>query len=235
MLGKHTRTTLVTAMGLAVVLSLTACNGDENGGADAAASPSASGTSTPGSSSGTSTPGSPSGTSTPGSSGASTSGANASGSGDSSSGQDSGNDSAADSAPDICRTGKMQISAADNSTGGASGVVTVSLKNSGSGSCKINGYAGVDLKTSDGDTLSLGRNGDAAPSDILASGESAAFNIYYPVNDSGGSGVRPTTITVTAPNDTTQATVSWPGGSLSVTDGSGGSGSLKIGPVGKVG
>ncbi|MCQ0022124.1 DUF4232 domain-containing protein [Streptomyces somaliensis DSM 40738] len=218
--GKHTRKAVITAMGLAAVLSLTACNGDEYDGADTPGAPSASVGGADGSAS--------SGSSAP------SSGSSAPSSGGSSSGGSSGGGSDAGSATGICRTGQMQIDAFDNSTDGKEGVVTVSFKNTGSGPCRIKGYAGVDLKTSDGDTLSLNRNGDTAPSNVLAGGETAAFNIYYPKNNSGGTGVRPTTIVVTAPDDTAQATVPWPGGPIPVTGDSGG-GSLEISPVAKVG
>ncbi|URM91912.1 DUF4232 domain-containing protein [Streptomyces sp. MRC013] len=228
MSGKHTRKAVITAMGLAAVLSLTACNGDEYGGADTPDASSASVGGAAGSASSGSSGGS-SGSNASGSGGSS--GSSSGGSSTSSGGEGGGSD--AGSATDICRTGRMQIDAVDNSTDGKEGVVTVSLKNTGSGPCRIKGYAGVDLKTGDGDTVSLDRNGDAAPSNVLAGGETAAFNIYYPKNDSGGTGVRPTTIVVTAPDDTAQATVAWPGGSIPVTGDSGGG--LEISPVAKVG
>lgn len=140
MLGKHIRKAIVAATGLAVVFSLSACNGEDSGSSGSAA-PSSS------------------------SSGGQSTGSG--GSGGSGSGSDSGG----------------------------------------------NGDSGTGIGT--------GTGGQADGAD---GGGSA----------SGGSGIRVTTIVVTAPNDTAQATVAWPGGTLPVTDGSGG-GALTIGPVGKVG
>lgn len=90
--------------------------------------------------------------------------------------------------------------------------MAVSFKSTG-GDCVVNGFAGADLKTADGSPISLDRNGDATSRDVIKTGELAAFNIYFPLNDSGGSGVRPTEIVVTPPNETTSVTVSWPAGS----------------------
>ncbi|MCP9988612.1 DUF4232 domain-containing protein [Streptomyces sudanensis] len=242
--GKHTRKAVVTAMGLAAVLSLTACNGEENIGAGTPTAPSASvggatGSTTSGSGGGSSagpdTSGSSAGSDTSGSGGSGSDSGGSSSGGSPSGRADGGGGSDSDGTTGICRTRGLRIDAVDNSTDDEAGVVTVSLRNSGSGPCRISGYAGVDLRTSDGDTLSADRNGDAAPSTVLAVGETAAFNIHYPKNNSGGTGVRPTTIVVTAPDDTTQATVPWPGGSLPVTGDPGDGGSLEISPVGKVG
>ncbi|MDV9187794.1 DUF4232 domain-containing protein, partial [Streptomyces sp. SR27] len=133
---------------------------------------------------------------------------------------------------DICRTDDLEASAVDNTTDKTEGVVTVSFKNSG-GDCRIRGFAGVDLKTSLGDTVSVDRNGEQAVSQILKEGETAAFNITFPVNNSGGSGVKLTDIVVTPPNETKHVTLKWPAGTLAVTDGQD-SGKLEISPVGKV-
>ncbi|WP_411141495.1 DUF4232 domain-containing protein [Streptomyces sp. x-80] len=114
----------------------------------------------------------------------------------------------------ICRTANLSVTASDNTTDKQTGVVTVGLKNKGGSDCSISGYAGVDLKTADGDTISVDRNGDKIHPEILKNGESAAFNISFPYNNTGGSGVRIAKILVTAPNDTSQAIVAWPAGSL---------------------
>lgn len=60
------------------------------------------------------------------------------------------------------------------------------------------------------------------------------FGITYPINDSGGSGVRITGLVVTPPDETKSVTLDWPGGSsLPVTDGSGTP--VRVGPLGSAG
>lgn len=61
-----------------------------------------------------------------------------------------------------------------------------------------------------------------------------AFGINYPVNKSGGSGVRVTALLVTPPNETKTVTLAWPGAAtLPATDGTGSP--VKVGPVGSAG
>ncbi|MER7952805.1 DUF4232 domain-containing protein [Streptomyces sp. NPDC096079] len=223
----HTRKAVAAAIGLVAALSLTACNGDDNASGSTQPSPTASvdkaggtgGADQADPSADTSTGGSDqsAGTSTGGSSQ----------SADTSTGDSS------DGKVDICRTDKLEVAAADNTTDKTEGVVTVSFKNNGSSNCRISGFAGVDLKTSQGDTFSVDRNGEQALPQILKEGETAAFNITFPVNNSGGSGVQPTHIVVTPPNETKHATLKWPAGTLPVTNGED-TGKLQISPVGKV-
>jgi hypothetical protein len=128
----------------------------------------------------------------------------------------------------------LQITATDNTIDGdPDGTVTVRLKNRGGQDCAISGYAGVDLKTSAG-SLSAKRTGEKANPAILKNGRSTAFGINYPLNKSGGSGVRVTGLLVTPPNETKTVTLAWPGaGTLPVTEGSGSP--VKVGPVGNAG
>ncbi|MFF3730115.1 DUF4232 domain-containing protein [Streptomyces sp. NPDC002476] len=229
MFGKRARRTVVAAVGLTAAFSLTACNGDDADGAAAPAASSA-GQNT-GSSNSTGTSGSGSKEST-GSSGSGSSGSGSSGSGSSGSGSSAGK-GAGDAKAGACRTDALQVEAADNTTDKKEGVVTVSFKNTG-GDCVVNGFAGADLKTADGSSISLDRNGEATGRDVIKTGDVAAFNIYFPVNNSGGSGVRPTKIVVTPPNETKSVTLSWPAGSLPATDHPDGT-KLEIGPVRRVG
>ncbi|MFF5715241.1 DUF4232 domain-containing protein [Streptomyces sp. NPDC012756] len=223
----HTRKAVAAAIGLVAALSLTACNGDHNVSGSTQASPTASADKAGGAggadqadqSADTGTGGSDQSADT--STGGSDQGA------DTSTGDNS------DGKVDICRTDELEVAAADNTTDKTEGVVTVSFKNSGGSNCRISGFAGVDLKTSLGDTFSVARNGEQALPQILKEGETAAFNITFPVNNSGGSGVQPTDIVVTPPNETKHVTLKWPAGTLPVTDGED-SGKLEISPVGKV-
>lgn len=133
-----------------------------------------------------------------------------------------------------CRTDELKITAMDSTiSGDTEGTIAVTLKNTGSRTCAISGYAGVDLKTNAG-TLSAERNGDPVVQGTLKSGESVSFGVFYPVNDTGGSGVRITGLVVTPPDETKSVTLPWPGGAgLPVTE-SGGT-PVKVGPVGSAG
>ncbi|WP_405544509.1 DUF4232 domain-containing protein [Streptomyces phaeochromogenes] len=217
------RTTLFATLGLAAALTLTACGGGDDGtsGDTPSGAPSSS----------ASAGATETGASDSGSSGGSDAGATATGS---ATGTGAGAGSGSDGKTSICRTDELEVNAADNTTDKKEGVVTVQLKNAGGRDCSINGYAGVDLKAADGSTLSVERNGEPVHPAVLKNGDSAAFNITFPYNNSGGSGVRLTDILVTPPNETKYVRVAWPAGTLPVTDGSS-SGKLQIGPATRVG
>ncbi|MET9692471.1 DUF4232 domain-containing protein [Streptomyces sp. NPDC006514] len=133
-----------------------------------------------------------------------------------------------------CRTDELAITAAERTIGGdKDGTVAVTLKNRGTRDCTISGYAGVDLKTDSG-SLSAQRTGQQADTAVLKKGESTYFGISYPLNTSGGSGVRVTGLVVTPPDETRSVTLAWPGtGTLPVTEGGGAP--VKVGPVGSAG
>lgn len=145
----------------------------------------------------------------------------------------SGTGSGANGKTAKCRTDDLKITAMDSTiTGDSDGTVAVELKNSGGHACAMSGYAGVDLKTNAG-SLSAERTGEKGPSLTLRSGQQVTFGINYPLNESGGSGVRVTGLLVTPPDETKTVTLSWPGGTLPVTEGGGSS--VKVGPLGSAG
>ncbi|MFD9600973.1 DUF4232 domain-containing protein [Streptomyces sp. NPDC059970] len=227
----HTSATFLAGLTLVSALALTACNGND-GSTDAVPAGSSSSASTGGNG------GSGSGESDQGSSGSS----KGSGTGNSSSGgnsKESGNGGTAagtgsnKQSVGICRSDELEISAADNTTDKEEGVVTVQFKNGGGRDCTISGFAGVDLKTASGDTMSAERNGDKPRPDVLKDGESAAFNITFPVNNTGGSGVRVSKILVTPPNETKTVTIAWPAGSLPADNPDSQSRPIRISPLGK--
>ncbi|MEW2001012.1 DUF4232 domain-containing protein [Streptomyces coelicoflavus] len=214
----------LAAMALAAGLSLTACQNDD--GTDQSATPPAA--SAPSAADGGSGSagsdqegGTDSGGKTPNESG---------GSG----GSDATGGSGEDGKTAKCRTDELEITAIDATVGGDDrGTVAVDLKNGGGRDCTLEGYAGVDLKTNAG-TLSAKRTGEQAPTVVLADGDTVTFGITYPVNDTGGSGVRITGLVVTPPNETKSVTLDWPGAaSLPVTDGSGTP--VQVGPMGSAG
>ncbi|MER7720027.1 DUF4232 domain-containing protein [Streptomyces flaveolus] len=224
------------ALAVAAGLSLTACNGDD--GTAQSDGPSAS---SPASSDGAS------GTGGAGTGGAGTGGAGQDGGKDSagntaggqgtdggSGGQDPSAGTGAGAEAGACRTDELDITASDSTIGGdTEGSVAVTFTNGGGRDCALTGYAGVDLKTSAGD-LSAERTGQEAGPMTLKDGKSVSFTVSYPVNDSGGSGVRITALVVTPPNETKSVTLDWPGAAtLPVTDGAGSP--VRVGPVGSAG
>ncbi|AXL89281.1 DUF4232 domain-containing protein [Streptomyces sp. CB09001] len=206
----------IAAMALAAGLSLTACQNDDDGTDQSTAPPAAS---TAASSDGGS-----------GSAGSDSAAESSNGTGGSGGTGGTGEDGKAAK----CTTDELEITAIDATVGGdTEGTVAVDLKNGGGRDCSLAGYAGVDLKTDSG-TVSAERTGEPAPSAVLKDGERTTFGITYPVNDSGGSGVRITGLVVTPPNETKSVTLDWPGGaSLPVTDGSGTP--VRVGPLGSAG
>ncbi|MFD8019065.1 DUF4232 domain-containing protein [Streptomyces lavendulae] len=211
------------AMAVAAGLTLTACQNGEDGAAAQGPAPAASTPSTP-SSGGGSSAGSANQGSGKGSAGTSSNGkgtAAGTGSGDSAKGGK-------------CRTDDLEITASESTVGGdAEGTVAVQLKNRGSGDCTLSEYAGVDVKTSAG-SLSAKRTGEHPGPAVLKKGTSVYFGVNYPLNTSGGSGVRITGLVVTPPDETKSVSLAWPGAAtLPVTDGSGSP--IKVGPIGSAG
>ncbi|NEC32112.1 DUF4232 domain-containing protein [Streptomyces rubrogriseus] len=214
----------IAAMALAAGLSLTACQNDDDAAGQSTAPPAASTAAS--SDGGSGSAGSDSAESPDGTGGTEGTG----GSGGTGGTGGAGEDGKAAK----CSTDELEITAMDATVGGdAEGTVAVDLKNGGGRDCSLAGYAGVDLKTNSG-TVSAERTGDPAPRIVLKDGETVTFGITYPVNDSGGSGVRITGLVVTPPDETKSVTLDWPGGSsLPVTDGSGTP--VRVGPLGSAG
>ncbi|MFC0601115.1 DUF4232 domain-containing protein [Streptomyces palmae] len=233
---KPNRLAKPTLAGIALLaaLTLTACNSDDSTdgagkGSDSSNSSSAGRSTGGGNGNGGSGSSGGSGTGGSGSSGSGTAGDS-----DGPKGSVAGTGNNSNGKIDVCRTDELEVNAEDN-TIDSEGVVTVSFKNSGGRDCTISGYAGVDLKGADGTTVSVDRGSETPTPTTLADGETAAFNISYPVNTSGGSGWRASKLIVTPPNETKSVTLNWPGGSFPVSDGSGSGTSLTLAPVGKVG
>ncbi|MFE5026378.1 DUF4232 domain-containing protein [Streptomyces sp. NPDC056656] len=221
------------ALAVAAGLSLTACqNGDDNAGQSAPSSASSASSSGGGSASD-----SGSGSGSGDSAQAGGKGSDGKGSGQKGSGGQgtaSGGGSQGGGKTGRCRTDELEITAIDSTIDGdEDGTVAVELKNGGGHPCALAGYAGVDLKTAQG-VVSAKRTGETADTVVLKDGEMVAFGVNYPLNTSGGSGVRVTGLVVTPPDETKSVTLDWPGAAtLPVTDGSGSS--VKVGPMGSAG
>ncbi|MEW2527062.1 DUF4232 domain-containing protein [Streptomyces sp. NPDC047071] len=214
------------ALAVAAGLSLTACDdGDDSGKSDASSGSSASSSSGGAGSSGSDQGGGKD------SGGQASAGRDSAGKGSRGQGATSG--SGASGTRGKCRTDALNITASDSTVDGDSEAsVAVTMANGGR-DCTMAGFAGVDLKTSEGN-LSAERTGQPADRMVLKAGKSVSFGINYPVNDSGGSGVRVTGLVVTPPGETKSCSIEWPGkGTLPVTDGSGSP--VTVGPIGSAG
>ncbi|MFD9601013.1 DUF4232 domain-containing protein [Streptomyces sp. NPDC059970] len=217
----------LTLAALAVVagLSLTACqNGEDDMGQTVPSSASSASSASGGSGSG--------GSDQDG--GKDSAGKDSAGKGSGGQGTAAGTGSSGNGKVGKCRTDELEITAIDSTIDGdPDGTVAVELKNGGGRDCVLSGYAGVDLKTSAG-SLSAKRTGEKATPMTLKNGKSVYFGINYPINTSGGSGVRITGLVVTPPDETKSVTLDWPGAAtLPVTDGSGSP--VKVGPMGSAG
>ncbi|MFI2640031.1 DUF4232 domain-containing protein [Streptomyces sp. NPDC018610] len=230
----------LAALAVAASLALTACQSDDdsagqNSPSSAAAASSSGGASdSAGSGQGSGAPDS-AGTASGGTGGSGRGGSASSGKGSSGQGATgSGSGSGQSGKSGRCGTDDLTITAKDTSISGEpEGTVTVQLTNRGSRSCTISGWAGVDLKTNAG-SVSAKRVGTNTGPDVLKTGQTTYFGISYPINKSGGSGVRITGLLVTPPNETKTVSLAWPGGaSLPVTEGGGSQ--VKVGPVGSAG
>ncbi|MEV5277634.1 DUF4232 domain-containing protein [Streptomyces sp. NPDC051994] len=201
---KFTRTAALAAIGLAATLSLTACNnGDDSGAAPSAKGPSSSSSSSSGgessSGSGSGSGGSQTGKAKPGSGGNSSSSAGA--------GNGSGKSK-------FCRTSDLTIEAADSSPDKKTGDITVQMTNKGASTCSVTGFAGVDLKDADGTSAPVQRGHEQPRITDLKNGDTATFSISYPVDSSGKSLSKPTSIVVTPPNETHSVSLKWPANAL---------------------
>lgn len=194
------------ALTAAAALSLAACQGSDDDSAAPAASSSGSTQTTPSEGGGGSGDGKTSVAPSEGAGG---------GSGGTGTGSGSGSGSASGSGG-RCRTADLGFTATH---GMGEGILIVHLKNTGSATCTLKGFPGVDLKGKDG-TVSATRS-DVAPVAVeVKPGEETRFTLRYPPNTSGGSGTTFTTLVVTPPNETHSHTLPTDI-SVPVTEGSG--------------
>ncbi|WP_405886451.1 DUF4232 domain-containing protein (plasmid) [Streptomyces sp. NBC_01136] len=97
--------------------------------------------------------------------------------------------------------------------------LAVVLMNKTSAACTIQGFPGVDLKSSGG-SWSLTRSSATPKKVTLAAGSSTTFTItFLPWNQGSGTEFKATSVVITPPNETTSTTLTWPGGSLLLQDG----------------
>ncbi|MFD9293204.1 DUF4232 domain-containing protein [Streptomyces sp. NPDC060030] len=105
----------------------------------------------------------------------------------------------------------------------------INLKNTGSSSCSMHGFPGLDLKGEAG-TVSAGHSsGRTIPTVELSPGEGTNFSLHFPPDTGGGSGVTFTSAMVTPPDETHSHRVSL---SVSVPVDSGSGPRITVDPVG---
>ncbi|MBI0319623.1 MULTISPECIES: DUF4232 domain-containing protein [Streptomyces violaceusniger group] len=126
---------------------------------------------------------------------------------------------------DACKTSQLGFR---SSHGMGEGTLIVDLKNNGSAPCTLQGFPGVDLKSKNG-SISAKRSDLKAPKTKVKPGEETRFTLYYPPNNSGGSGETFTTLVVTPPNETHSHSLPV-SINVPVTDGS--ADAIKVDPVG---
>ncbi|MDT0416936.1 DUF4232 domain-containing protein [Streptomyces sp. DSM 41982] len=234
----HSRKLALATLAVLTGLTLTACQSDDGGDDKAApAGNTAADSSASADEQGSAEPSASTGSGDSSSSAGSGSSSGSSGSSDSagSSGSSGGGASAKTGK---CLTSNLKISASDATIGDDDpATVAITFENTGSASCSLNAYAGADLSTNAG-SLSAERGIKASVPDhpvVLKPGEKTYAPVLYPVNKTGGSGVRITGLTVTPPDETHSVKLSWPGQpSLPVSDSDKGQ-AVVIGPMGSIG
>lgn len=106
-----------------------------------------------------------------------------------------------------------------NAAGGTT--TSIVLTNTSGRTCKIGGFAGVDLKPdAGGQSWSLARSSAKHGSIVLGPGDSTDFTINLGMAEENAEGSwKPATVAVTPPNETTALTLKWPWGPLVHQDG----------------
>jgi hypothetical protein len=201
----------LTFVAVAAGLALTACDPSGDGSVSA---------------SGSSASSAAAGGSGPSQAGNPSTGGSASSKGGSASSTGAGGGAAQASSGSMCRTANLSFSL---SGGMAEGDMIVNMRNTGSGTCTMHGFPGVDLKSADG-TISAERNTQFRPSDVrLAPGQETHFDLDFPPNNGGGTGVTFTGIVVTPPNETHSRTIA---ANINVPLSDSSAGSITVNPVG---
>ncbi|RRQ79155.1 DUF4232 domain-containing protein [Streptomyces griseofuscus] len=210
-------------------LSLTACGG--SGGSStaaqsskpASASNSAGGQGTTGASSSGTSGGT--GTSTSGS----TSGGNDTGTSGSTGKKAAARTGTASGA--MCKTDHLGFSAA---SAGVKNEIVVNLKNTGSTTCSMHGFPGVQLLGADGlgdKGPDAARTDTTAPTVTIAPGEETRFLLHY-IPDTSGSGKTYTRLAVTPPNETVFDVMNLDGLNITVPATTGNAPDVYVDPVG---
>ncbi|WP_328538493.1 DUF4232 domain-containing protein [Streptomyces sp. NBC_00344] len=218
----------ISALALVVAaagLSLTACGSGDGSSTSASASAS---TAASGSTGGQ---GSTSGSSSSGSSTGSSNSSSNSSSANSGKGSELSAKTQSAASGSMCRTDDLDMTA---SSAMAENEIVVNMKNTGSSTCSMHGFPGVQLVGPDG----LGDTGpDAARTEGSAStvtigaGEETRFLLHY-IPDTSGSGKKYTRLSVTPPNEKISEIVNLNNLAITVSASSGHAPDVYVDPVG---
>ncbi|MGV9355687.1 DUF4232 domain-containing protein [Streptomyces misionensis] len=217
-------------------LSLTACGGSDGSSTAAQGSTSASASSSTGgqgatgaSSSGTS---GGTGTSTGTGTGTGTGGSTGTGAGTSGgTGKKAAARTGTAASGTPCKTAHLGFSAA---SAGVENEIVVNLKNTGSATCSMHGFPGVQLLGADGlgdKGPDAARTDTTAPAVTIAPGEETRFLLHY-IPDTSGSGKTYTKLAVTPPNETVFDVMDLDGLNITVPATAGNAPDVYVDPVG---
>lgn len=130
----------------------------------------------------------------------------------------------------FCHTADLTMQAKNTSPDSRTGDVTVLMTNRGSGTCSAAGFAGADLKDSDGTSVSVARGREVPKITDLKPGQTASFSISYSVDTSGDHLYNPVAILTTPPNETHSVSLKWPAGAPALA-GPYGNSTIQVHPV----
>ncbi|WP_333771243.1 DUF4232 domain-containing protein [Streptomyces sp. IBSBF 2435] len=233
-MSRALRTAAVAATALVAALGLSACDSGSSTSADAPAKPSAStsaSTSTaanaPGAASTAGARDAPDTTDTTDTAGAQPD------SGATKASSSGGNGKPAAAVTGRCHTAGLTFSFGNGDQGYSSSDdqqhLEVVMTNSSGTTCTVKGFPGVDLRAAD--TWSLVRSSTSASTVTLKPGANASFVItYLPWEAGSGVEFKAKSLVITPPNETTSATLNWPGGNVLRQDGATHPGTY-VGPV----
>ncbi|MER6434593.1 DUF4232 domain-containing protein [Streptomyces sp900105245] len=108
--------------------------------------------------------------------------------------------------------------------------VSVALTNKSAATCTLKGFPGINLLSASG-SWSLTRSAETPKTATLGTGKTAYFTITYLPFEGDGKEFRAASIVVTPPDETTSATLDWPGDSLMRQDAATHPGTF-VGPIG---
>ncbi|PWI45019.1 DUF4232 domain-containing protein [Streptomyces sp. ICBB 8177] len=130
-----------------------------------------------------------------------------------------------------CKTAHLGFSA---DSAGVANEIVVNLRNTGSASCTMHGFPGVQLLGADGlgdEGPNAARTDTTAPAVTIAPGEETRFLLHY-IPDTSGSGKIYTKLAVTPPNETVFDVMSLNGLKITVPATSGDAPDVYVDPVG---
>ncbi|MYR60195.1 DUF4232 domain-containing protein [Streptomyces sp. SID625] len=131
----------------------------------------------------------------------------------------------------LCKTDHLGFSAA---SAGVKNEIVVNLKNTGSATCSMHGFPGVQLLGADGlgdKGPDAARTDTTAPTVTIAPGEETRFLLHY-IPDTSGSGKTYTKLAVTPPNETVFDVMNLDGLDITVPATTGNAPDVYVDPVG---